>query len=113
MRTARLIAKALLFLFVGLCAVLALAHLGLRHIDAVQAFSAWLDVAKPVFVASYILAIAALWWRWSQTIHWLASKSLVHPSNVAMALSQRNRIITMLVALEVIVVMGLPFNLFR
>jgi len=113
MQTARLIAKTLVLLFVGLCAVLALAHLGLRHIDAVQAFSAWLDVAKPVFVASHILAIAALWWRWPQTIHWLARRSLIHPSNVSMALSQRNRVITMLVALEVIVVMGLPFNLFR
>lgn len=113
MHTARVIAKALLFLFAGLCAVLALAHLGLRHIDTVQAFSAWLDVAKPAFVAAHTLAIASLWWRWHQVIDWLASKGLVHPSNLSMATQQRNRVITMLVALELVVVLGFPFNLIR
>jgi len=87
----------------------------LAGVFAMAGPSAWaaltrtLATLKPAIVALHLVLIAALCWRWSRAIAWLYRRGWIHPDNLALALSMRNRVIAILLALEVLVVMRLPF----
>lgn len=73
------------------------------------ALSKGLATLKPAIVAVHLILIGGLFWRWSRVIAWLYRHGWVHPDNLALALSMRNRVVGLLLALEVLVVMRLPF----
>jgi hypothetical protein len=95
----------------SLALLLGLAMLSAGHLSALQAFSTWLKVIKPALIALHLTLIALLWLHWPAVVTWLADKGWVHASNVETVLAQRPRIVAMLCAIEIILVIGLPFNL--
>lgn len=73
------------------------------------AVSKTLATFKPAIVALHLFLIGALFWRWSRAVAWLYRRGWIHPDNLPLALSMRNRVTGLLLALEVLVVMRLPF----
>jgi len=96
---------------VSLALLLGLSQLFAGHLNELQSFSAWLDALKPAFIALHVTLIALLWLHWSTVIRWLSRKSWVHPKNLDDVLTQRTRVVAMLCAIEIVMVIGFPFNL--
>jgi hypothetical protein len=77
--------------------------------SAWAALSRLLASLKPAIVVLHLILIGALFWRWGRTVAWLYRRGWIHPDNLPLALSMRNRVTGLLLALEVLVVMRLPF----
>lgn len=90
-------------------AILLAGVLAMAGPSAWATLSTTLATVKPAIVALHLTLIAALFWRWSRTVAWLYRRGWIHPDNLALALSMRNRVTGLLLALEVLVVMRLPF----
>lgn len=77
--------------------------------SAWSALSRLLVSVKPAIVVLHLILIGTLFWRWGRTVAWLYRRGWIHPNNLALALSMRTRVAVLLLALEVLVVMRLPF----
>lgn len=90
-------------------AILLAGVLAMAGPSAWASLSSTLTTVKPAIVALHLVLIAALFWRWGRTVAWLYRRGWIHPDNLPLALSMRNRVTGLLLALEVVVVMRLPF----
>lgn len=104
-------AKFVLATALSIGLLLGLAMLSAGHLSTLETFSAWLNVIKPAFIALHVTLIALLWLNWPAVVRWMAAKGWVHARNVEAVLTQRTRVVSMLCAIELILVIGFPFNL--
>jgi hypothetical protein len=86
---------------------------GSSLIGAVPMFDAVarvLGVARPYFYLFHCTLIFLVWWYWYPLVDRLAARGSMNAPKKAALQGARNRIVLMLVAIEVFVVMGFPFR---
>lgn len=100
--------------FLGFTAVLiVIVMIGAALMGAAPMFSAvssLVDTAKPFFYLMQCVLIFLLWWYWEAFVEWLSARGSITPAKKPALLRGRNRVILMLVAIEVFVVIGFPFR---
>jgi hypothetical protein len=72
--------------------------------------SRFIGTARPFFYLIQCVLIFLLWWYWSTFVDFLVARGFVSQPKKAALMHDRNRIILMLIAIEVFVVMGFPFR---
>jgi hypothetical protein len=75
-----------------------------------SAVSRVVGTVKPFFYLTQCVLIFLLWWYWAVFIEWLSSRGSISIARKPALLRGRNRVILMMVAIEVFVVMGFPFR---
>lgn len=97
-------------LLLGLGVMAAAAGMMLGSLDFLASLKAMLGQVRPYAIALHLSLIALLWQKWPRVISWLEAKGKVHPANKALILASRHRTALLLLAVEVFVVIGFPFN---
>ena len=97
-------------LLLGLGAMTAIASITLGSMNWLASLKATLEQVRPYAIALHVSLIAVLWWKWGRVIDWMEAKGKVHPANKAAILASRHRTALLLLAVEVFVVIGFPFN---
>ena len=100
--------------FLGLVAALiAIVVIGSALMGAAPMFSAvsrLVLTVKPFFYLAHCLTIVLLWWYWAVFVEWLSARGSISDVKKSALLHGRNRVILMLVAIEIFVVIGFPFR---
>ena len=96
-----------------MAALIAIAMIGSALMGAAPMFNAvssFVHTAKPFFYLAQCLTIFLLWWYWAVFVEWLSARGSITAVKKSALLRGRNRVIMMLVAIEVFVVIGFPFR---
>jgi len=99
-----------LALLVGLGVLAAAAGMMLGNLEFLASLKALLRQVRLYAIALHLSLITLLWQQWPSVIGWLETKGKVHPANKAAILASRHRTALLLLAVEVFVVIGFPFN---
>jgi len=65
---------------------------------------------RPWLYSGQLSLIAVLWWKWSSFISWLAKRGTITEQMCGPLLASRHRIISAILAIQIFVVMGIPFR---
>ena len=107
-RLAGRLARAFGIVTVAILVMMALVMWLLGAIEGLDQMRALLGSAKPYLVLLHFGAIGLLWWFWEALIRWADRLSPVPESFLEAMLALRHRAALFLVAIELIVVVGLP-----
>lgn len=96
-----------------LLAVVALIAVGSAFVGADRAMasvSLWTHKARSWMYASQLATLCIVWWKWHAIVSWMVRRGAIAKAAEAHFLAARNRVMGVLFAIQLIVVMGLPFR---
>lgn len=90
--------------------LVALGSVLLGTAPALQLVSRTVETSRPGLHAAQLSALLLLWWKWGAMVDWLCRRDIFPARARAPLLSARHRILVVLLAIQLLVVMELPFR---
>lgn len=97
-----------------LLGIIALSAVGSVFFGADRAMAAVAILTNKARVWLHALQLAMIclvWWKWDAIVSWMVKRGAIAKAAEVHFLAARNRVIAMLFAIQLIVVMGLPFRI--
>lgn len=91
-------------LMCALMGMIVVSSAALQHVSTWRAMSGWIATLRPAFIVLHLALITALWFRWSDLVHWGFRKGWILADHLRLMLGLRPRVMAMLVLLEVVLV---------